>query len=905
MADERPNPDALLAKIKAEARQHARGKLKVFFGAAPGVGKTYTMLEEARRQAEQGRDVVIGYAEPHIRPDTEMLLLGLEILPYKIVEYKGTELKEFDLDAALARKPFIICIDELAHSNAPGLRHAKRYQDVQELLDAGIDVFTTLNVQHLESVNDVVERTSGIKVRETLPDWVLEQAEEVQLIDISPEKLLERIAEGKIYRQHSVDYLTRQFFNRGNLSALRELSLRRMTDRVDAQMEDFRRHNASDEVWPASDRIMVCVGPSPFSARLVRAARRMATAFKAEWIAVFVDQPGADKLSTAARQRVFETLRLAEQLGGEQTTLAQDRPAQAILAFARSRNVTRIIVGTPLRQQHRWRAWLKRSLVDELIRHAGPVDIYVIRDVAEPSPSPDRPDPRSVHLAGYGWAGAATLAIALLGIGLYHGLHLSDTNVLMIYLLGVLAVALRLGRGPAVLASMLSVGLFDFTVVPPYYSFAVSDTQYFITLAVMLITALTITTMADRLQRQSRAAHQRERQTAFLLAFSRELVLARESKTLLAVGVRHISEMFACHTVILLAATDRTLAIAAGDWPTPPDPKDLGVAQWVLEDNQPAGKTTATLPSARGLFIPLRLGQNVTGVVGLTGDSMEQFADPERTALLETFANQLAMALERIRLADEAHRAWERTETELIRNTLFSGVSHDFRTPLAVITGAATSLLDGGSTLSPSDRQDLLQTIATEADQMERLIENLLEMTRLESGGLAIKREWYPLQDILVSALQRLSRRVKTRTVNVSIPQDLPLLHVDGVLLEQVLVNLIDNALNYSPSDSPIDIKAHTQDQHVRIEVADRGPGLPPGDPEPLFEKFTRGPAAGNRRGIGLGLAICRSIVKLHSGTIRAEKRSEGGTVFIIRLPAQSQPTPPVRTEPGVVPDSV
>ncbi len=884
MADDRPNPDSLLAQIKAEERQHARGKLKVFFGAAPGVGKTYAMLEDARRQAEQGRDVVIGYAEPHIRPDTEMLLLGLEILPYKIVEYKGTQLKEFDLDAALSRKPAIICVDELAHSNAPGLRHAKRYQDVQELLDAGIHVFTTLNVQHLESVNDVVERTSGIKVRETLPDWVLEQADDVQLIDISPDQLLERIAEGKIYRQHSVDYLTRQFFNRGNLSALRELALRRMTDRVDAQMEDFRRHNAGDEVWPAADRIMVCVGPSPFSARLVRAARRMATAFKAEWIAVFVDQPGTATLSTAARRRVFETLRLAEQLGGQQTTLTGNDPAEAILAFARSRNVTRIIVGTPLRQQRHWRTWLKRSLVNDLIRHAGPVDIYVIRDVAEPSPSPDRPDPRGMRLAGYGWSVVITLAIAVLGIGLYHGLHLSDTNVLMIYLLGVLGVALRLGRGPAVLASMLSVGLFDFTVVPPYYSFAVSDAQYFITFAVMLITALTITTMADRLQRQSYAARRRERQTAFLLAFSRELVLARDAKTLFAIGVRHISEIFACHTAILPAAMDRTVSMAAGDWPTPPDPKDLGVAQWVLDHNQSAGKTTATLSLARGLFIPLRLGQQVIGVLGLTGESMEQFADPERAALLETFANQLAMAMERIRLADEAHRAWERTETELIRNTLFSGVSHDFRTPLAVITGAATSLLDGETALTPSDRRDLLQTIATEADHMERLIENLLEMTRLESGGPAVKPEWFPLQDILVSALQRLSRRVKTRKVNVSIPPDLPLLHVDGMLLEQVLVNLIDNALNYSPADSPIDIQAHAQDDSLDIAVADRGPGLPPDDPELLFDKFTRGPAAGNRRGMGLGLAICRSIVRLHGGTIQAQPRPGGGSVFIIRL---------------------
>ncbi len=883
----RPDPDALLDRINAEEAKKKRGKLKVFFGAAPGVGKTYAMLEEARRQAEQGLDVLIGYAEPHIRPDTEMLLLGLRILPYKMVEYKGVTLKEFDLDAALARRPALICVDELAHSNAPGLRHARRYQDVLELLGAGLDVWTTLNVQHLESVHDIVERVSGVKVRETLPDWVLEQADDIQLVDISPEKLIERIAAGKIYTHHSVDYLTRQFFNRGNLAALRELALRRLADRVDVQMETFRRQNAVAEPWPAAERILVCIGPSPFSARLVRAARRMAMAFRTNWIALYVQTPGTARLPSHARERAFATLRLAEELGGQTVTLHGDDPAREILAYARGKNVARIIVGKPLRRRG---ALFQRSLVDQLIRRAGPIDIYIIRDSSEPvlSERPSGPAPRP-RPAGYGWAVAITALTTILGAGLYHGLHLSNINVLMLDLLGVLGVAIRFGRGPAALASVLSVAAFDYTVVPPYYSFAVSDTQYGITFAVMLVAALLISTLTDRLHRQSEAARHRERRTAALLALSRDLAATSEKEKSMQTAVRHISEMFRCAAAVLLPGGESPgrpgLAVAAGIGPAPADEKEMSVAQWVFEHDQPAGRTTSTLPSAAAMYVPLRIGPKTIGVLALRGEAVEHFCDPDHRHFLEAFANQTALALERANLAEETRRAWRRVETESIRNTLLSGVSHDLRTPLAVITGSATALLEGSLDRASAAGAQMLAAIVEEAERMERLIANLLDMSRLESGTVQPRLEIFPLNELVASALARLKRRVAGRNIHLAIPADMPLLRVDGLFFEQALTNLIENAVEHTPPDTPLEISAAASGRGATIQIADRGPGLPAEHRERLFEKFFRAPAARGQRGAGLGLALVRAIVQMHAGSVTAGNRPGGGAEFTITLP--------------------
>lgn len=897
MSDMRPNPDTLLAQMQAEETKAARGRLTIFFGAAPGVGKTYAMLEEARKRTAEGADVVIGYAEPHIRPDTEALLLGLEIQRYKFMEYKGVTLKEFDIDAILARKPAIVCVDELAHTNAPGMRHPKRYQDVFELLDAGISVYTTLNVQHLESVNDVVERISGIKVRETLPDWVLERADEVHLIDLPPEKLIERMQEGKIYRQHSVDHITKQFFNAGNLSALRELALRRTADRVDAQMSAYQRQQGSVNLWPAAERLLVCVGPSPFSIQLIRATRRMAAALKTQWFAVYVETPQAVHLSADARERVTQALRLAENLGGQAITLAGNRAAEEILSFARSKNIARIITGKP--QQPRWREWLRHSMVDDMIRLSGPIDILVMRDekpVTTVSSMSLRP--RKMDRASYGLAVGVVSATTAAGWFLYHIVggesRFSNANVLMLDLLGVLFIALRLGRGPALLASILAVVAFDITVVPPYYSLAVSDTQYLITFVAMLATALIISTLTGRLQQQSQAARLRERRTAALLELARDLAANQDKQKLLDTSASHIAGVFDCRAAILLPNDQNRLADATTTIDMPiQDEKERSVAQWVFEHNQSAGCTTETLPSAQGLYVPLRSGDAQIGVLALTGTNLSALADPDRLRLLEAFANVTAVALQRAQLAETAQRAWARVESESIRNTLLSGVSHDLRTPLAAITGSVSTLLESGAAIDSSGQHELLENIADESERMERLITNLLDMTRLEAGRVEIQPEPYPLAEVISSVLGRLRKRLAGRRVDTHLPADLPLVQADGTLLEQVFMNLIDNALQYTPAESPIDILAQPAGTFIKIIVSDRGPGLPVEDPNRVFQKFYREQNAANHRGVGLGLTICKQIVELHHGTIRAENLPQGGASFIITLPMATVPALP------------
>jgi len=899
----RPNPDALLAEVQADEAKAKRGKLKVFFGMAAGVGKTYAMLEEARKRAAEGLDVLVGYAEPHIRTDTEALLLGLDLLPYQIVEYRGAKLKEFDLDTALAKKPALVLVDELAHTNAPGMRHAKRWQDVADLLDVGINVYTTLNVQHLESVNDIVERVTGVRVQETLPDAILERADEVELVDIAPEELLERFREGRVYRPEQAERAAKHFFTKGNLIALRELALRTTAQRVDEQMLDFRRASGVKETWPASERVLVCVGPSPMSRRLVRSAKRLATSLRAELVAAYVETPGSARLSERDRRRVDQTLRLAEQLGARTVTLSGEQVAEAVVAYAQTQNVTKIVVGKPVRP--RWRERLFGSLVDDLVRQSGEIDIYVIRGEPEEDEDgksePTNPKP-TFDLRGYIWATVIMAVATAVGWPLFHLVRVENENVLMLYLLGVLWVATHHSRGASVWASVLGVALFDFCFVPPFLTFAVSDQQYVVTFVVMLATALVISALTLRVRAQADAARHRERRTAALSALSGELAAARTTDQIVAAAVRHISEALGGQTVLLLPDGDRHLTIqtAAGE-PTVIDAKELGVAQWAFEHDQIAGRDTSTLPAASGLYVPLRGSRGCVGIVGIlpSGGSEGEGDDAvvitglasDRRQLAESFASQVALAVERAALAEEARQAWERVEAEFLRNTLLSGVSHELRTPLAAITGAASALADTGGALPADARSAMLETIQSEAERMERLVNNLLDMTRLEAGGLALKREWQPIQEVVGAALHHLDRRLRGRTVHTDLATDLPLTHIDGTSVEQVIVNLLDNAVEYTPSDSPIDLRARPDEgDGLIIEIADRGPGLPPGTERRVFEKFFRASPANTRRGIGLGLAICRAIVEAHGGTITAANRSGGGAVFRFTLPRRSTP---------------
>jgi two-component system, OmpR family, sensor histidine kinase KdpD len=642
--DNRPDPDALLALAQAEEERERRGKLKVFFGATAGVGKTYAMLEAARELKARGVDVVVGWAETHGRKETEALLDGLERLPPCVVEHRGITLQEFDLDAAKARQPAVLLVDELAHTNAPGLRHAKRWQDVEELLAAGIDVYTTVNVQHVESLNDLVGKITGVVVRETVPDSILERADQVELVDLPPEELLKRLQEGKVYVPEQAERARESFFRPGNLIALRELALRKTAERVDAQMQRYRELHGVAETWPIAERLLVAVSSGPTAAQLVRAARRLAERLRAEWVVVYVETPAELRLPQKERDRVWQTLRLAERLGAQTVTLSGHRPAEEILRYARRRNVSKIVVGKPLHS--RWKDLLFGSVRDELVRGSGGVDIYVISGDAEAGwPVPERRSRQAGDLRGYI---AATLVTALAtGISALIHPQLEEANLVMLFLLGVVWISSRYGRGPAILASVLSVAAFDFFFVKPYLTFAVTDTEYLLTFMVMLITALVISTLTVRLRQQAEAAREREGRTAALYAMSRDLAAARNLDEILQAAARHISSVFLSQVLLLLPDENGRVTERAGESVTFLfDPREQAVAQWVYDHGRMAGKTTDTLPAAKGLYLPLRTSQGVAGVLGVHPADQQWLASPEQLHLLEAFANQIALAVE-------------------------------------------------------------------------------------------------------------------------------------------------------------------------------------------------------------------------------------------------------------------
>jgi two-component system sensor histidine kinase KdpD len=884
----RPDPDELLARVKQAETRRSRGKLKIFFGAAAGVGKTYAMLEAARQQRAQGVDVVVGWVETHGRADTEALLDGLETLPRRPVEYRGAILPELDLDAAIARRPALILVDELAHHNAPGSRHAKRWQDVLELLDAGVNVYTAMNVQHVESLNDVVARITGVIVRETVPDSIFDHTDEVELIDLSPDDLRQRLRDGKIYVPAQAREAIENFFRKGNLIALRELALRVTAQHVDTEMRHYMRDHAIRGTWPVRERLLVCIGPSPSSIRLVRAAKRMAEGLGAEWIVASVETPAQLRLPPAARDRVAQTMRLAEQLGAETRTLTGHRMSEEILAFARARNVSKIVVGKPERSL--WKRLAAGSIVDTLVQGSGEIDVYVISgDRDDSPPRPPSSWPRRTDWRPYGFTLAVVATCSAIAWAMFPYFAFSNLN--MVYLLGVIVVATRYGRGPSLLASLLSVAAFDFFFVPPYFTFTVTDSEYFITFSVMLVVALVISSLAARTRAQAESARERERRMATLYAMSRELAGTRGVQALLAVATRHIGELFVGRVAILLPDAQGRLggapSPAAG---FPLEASDLAVSQWVYERGQVAGQGTDTLPGATALYLPLLGSRGTVGVLGLRASDPRSLQSPERLHQLEAFASQTALAIERARLAEEAERAEVRAETERLRNSLLSSVSHDLRTPLASITGAASTLLEGEARLDAVTRHDLLEALHEEADRLNRLVQNLLEMTRLEAGALNPRTEWHSVEEVVGAALGRFAPALAHRAVATRIPPELPLVPMDDVLIEQVLVNLIDNVIKYTPPDSPVEISAEDTGGAVLIEVADRGPGLRPGEEELIFEKFHRAERTSSVRGAGLGLAISRGIVHAHGGRIWAENRPGGGVCMRISLPAKDAP---------------
>ncbi|BCA56352.1 two-component sensor histidine kinase [Nitrospira sp. KM1] len=893
MNPQRPDPDALLRRVHAEEARQSEGKLKVFFGANPGVGKTYAMLEAAHEQRRDGADVIVGVVETHGRAETEALVQGLEILPRRTVEYRTARLQEFDLDAALARRPSLILMDELAHTNAPGLRHAKRWQDVQELLKSGIHVYTTVNVQHLEGLNDVVAQITGVRVRETVPDSVLERADDVELVDLPPDDLLQRLKDGKVYVPEQIQHAIQHFFTKGNLIALRELALRRTAERVDQQMEVYRRDHAVVRTWPAAETIMVCVNMKPRGPRLIRAARQMAADLHAKWIAVYVQIPRHLQLPQEERDRLVHTLRLAEQLGAETVTVTGENVAQELLNYARSRNATKIIVGKPVRSP--WKEWMFGSVVSELVHQSGDIDIYVITgEAGEGKPLVRHSLRRTSRMSGYAYASVGVVTTTAVAWLMFP--YFAQANLIMMYLIAIIVIAIRCGRGPSVLASVLSVASFDFFFVPPYFTFAVSDAQYLLTFGVMLVVALVISNLAVRIRQQADLARYRERRTGVLYTMSRDLATHRGTGMLCQLSAKHLREVFDAQVAIFLADADKRVQLQRGEQLYFEfDPKESGVAQWVFEHTEAAGLGTDTLPGASALYIPLVGSSGAIGVVAVRPTDPSRLLDPDQWHLLESLVNQVALAIERTRLSEEAQRAHVRAETERMRNAILSSVSHDLRTPLATISGAASTLMDEQRTVDSTVRAELSRSIYREADRLDRLLKNLVEMMRIEAGAGHLHRDWHPLDEIVGSALATLERRMSNHPVHAVLPADLPLVFVDGVLLEQVVINLVENALKYGAPGSPIDLSATVKTGEMIVEIADHGPGIPAGEEARIFDKFYRGTSA-REGGVGLGLTICRGIIDAHGGRISADNRPGGGAVFRFTLPI-SQEQPPVRAE--------
>ena len=894
MEERRPSPDELLDRVRREAERSREGQLKIFFGAAPGVGKTYAMLEAARQKRTEGVEIVVGLVETHGRKETEALLEGMEILPRRNVEYRGAILKEFDLDSALRRKPAIMLVDELAHTNAPGSRHKKRWQDIYELLGAGISIYTTVNVQHLESLNDVVSQITGINVRETIPDFLLERADEIELIDLPPDDLLQRMKEGKVYMPEQAAAAIENFFRKGNLIALRELALRRTADRVDEQMQDYRQDKGIKEIWPAGERILVCIGANPRSIRLIHAARRLAAGLRAEWIAVHVEAPSQVRPSESDLKQLADHMRLAESLGAESVTLSGQRMSEEILTYARNRNVTRIIIGKPTHA--RWKDKLFGSPLDEIVRGSGDIDVYVISgDVAAPHLHlPSKRAPRTGRKREWLWS---LLTVSLCtGIAKLMFPYFERLDLAMIFLLGVVFTASRTSIWPSLFATILSIAAFDFFFIPPYYSFAVSDIRYFFTFIVMFIVSFVISRLTLRVRDQAESARLRERRTASLYNLSRDLVRERGAMRLSEIAMKHIGEIFDSQVVVCIPDDQNRLAPATnGPFAFTPDQQELSVAQWVYEHRQPAGLGSDTLPGAKALYLPLIASGGVIGVVGILPKSAPDGFEPEQFHYLEAFANQTAIAIERSFLGEATQRALLKAETESLRNTLLSSISHDLRTPLSAITGAATTLLQRDVMLDTDSRFELVNTIQEEAEHLNRIIKNVLDMTRLESGAIQVNKEWQSLEEIVGVVLNRLGDRLNDHPVTVKLPGNLPLIPFDGLLIEQVLINLFDNAIKYTPKGTPLELSASESFYTVTVELADRGPGLPPGDEERIFEKFVRG--RGVAGGVGLGLAICRTIINAHGGKIWAENREDGGAVFRFTLSSAGLPPAPKREE--------
>ncbi len=886
-ANARPSPEALLE----QAAQEGRGRLKVFLGAAPGVGKTYEMLSQARNRKLEGMDVVIGVVETHGRVETELLTKSLERIPKKRIPYKGRVLAEMDLDAILQRKPKLVLVDELAHTNVEGSRHPKRYLDVLELLAEGIDVYTTLNVQHLESLNDVVAKITRVRVSETVPDSILDRANDVEVVDLTPEDLLQRLKEGKVYMPEAAERAAQNYFVPGNLTALRELALRRTAQRVDDQMVNYMRSHAIQGPWEAGERVLVRVNERPGGVALVRYGRRLADHLHASWAAVYVETPSAQHFTDAERDRVAEALRAAVRLGGQAVTVPAASVSDGVLDYAHANNFTHIVTSTTHRSW--WAVLLRRSTTYEIIRRAGGISIHVVpeqlaramkgRVAAKPQPTAFEAalDPKA-HV------GSLSMVAAALAFGLVlQFLHIGAANIGLVFLTAVFMSAITYGIWPALAAVVVSALAYNFFFLPPLYTFTIADPANVMTVFFFGFVAIVAGNLAARVRAHAVLTRDRAAMTENLYLFSRKLAVVFSLDDLLWATSYQIAQMLKVRVVILLPEGE-TVGVRAGYPPEDElDEADVAAAKWAWEHASPAGRGADTLPGAKRLFLPMRTGRGTIGIIGLDSDRPGPLLTPDQMRLFESLADQAALAIERINLVADIDRARLAGETERLRAALLTSISHDLRTPLASILGAATSLKSQGKLLKEDAQAELLSTIQEEAERLNRFIANLLDMTRLESGAIQPRLEPIELGDVVGSALRRAGKVLSHHRVGVGLARDLPLVRLDPVLFEQVLFNLLDNAAKYAPAGTTVQVDARKDAERVRIEVRDEGEGIPPSDLERIFDKFYRAQAGDRKRaGTGLGLPICRGFIEAMGGTIAAGNRTDGtGAVFTISLP--------------------
>jgi two-component system sensor histidine kinase KdpD len=880
----RPNPDELLAQVKAEEKQQKRGKLKIFLGYAPGVGKTYTMLEAARLK-KKDTDVVIGIVETHKRVDTEALLDGLEVLPRRQVEYRGVKLAELDIDAVLARHPQLALIDELAHENAPGSRHPKRFQDIEELLNAGIDVYTTLNIQHIESGRNAVAQITGIWVRETVPDTFIDSAAEIEMVDLPPAELLQRLKEGKVYIPEQIAPATESFFRKGNLTALRELSMRLAGKHVDEQTLAYMKTHGITGPWPSTERLLVCVDTNQTGTRVVRNARRLAYQLSAEWFVIYVETPDAH-LSPDQQERLTNTLRTAERMGAKVTTLKANSVIDAVIEFANNHNITKVVIGKS--QKRWWNKLLGGSLSAGLMKRSEYFDVYVIGGRGEPAKAEKAlttDEKKTINWRGY-LQGLGLVAAATLIGQLMHD-SFTPTTIAMLYLLCVVFTAYLWGLGPSILASVTGVLAFDYFHVPPYLNFRVADTQYFFTFLALLFVGVMISYLATRVRKQSDAARHRERQTAALYSLGRDLAVSSNLDSYITAITNRAKETFGHDAMIYLPDADNREAVKRYTLNTniASDENELAAATWAYQHQKIVGHGTDTLPNAKARYLPLVTARGIVGVIAISAVDTPETLTIEQEHLLEAYADLAAVAIESILLANEAQNTQVLKNTEKLQTALLNAVSHDLRTPLVSVIGVLSSLQEKGMNLDDAAKMNLIQVAREEAERLNHLITNLLDVSRIDAGAIKMSRQTSDIQDLVNAAMAQLGSRLDTRPVKMEIPADLPYVSVDFGLIVQTLVNVLENSVKYSPEGSPIDIKARQERNEIKIEIADRGIGIPPQDLSHIFDKFYRIQRPDNVSGTGLGLSICKGIIEAHNGRISAENRPGGGTIIILVLP--------------------